>query len=215
MGGQPDRPGADPTGSDNGAAVDVEGLKFSYPQGPFSLAIGRLRVGGGERVAIVGPSGCGKTTLLNLLAGILVPVGGRVQVGGVNLSGLGDEQRRRFRISRFGMVFQSFALVEYLSVLDNLVHCFRISGALRLTRDVRDRAGELAAGLGLGDKLRRPVGQLSQGERQRVAIGRALLSDPTCCRPTRRPATWTPATRVASSICCSIGWRLGARRSSP
>ena len=51
-------------------------------------------------------------------------------------------------------------------------------GALRLTRDVRDRAGELAAGLGLGDKLRRPVGQLSQGERQRVAIGRALLSDP-------------------------------------
>lgn len=142
------------------------------------MTIDRLRVGRGERLAIIGPSGCGKTTLLNLIAGILVPDDGHVRVADTDLSRLGDEQRRRFRISRLGLVFQSSALVEYLSVLDNLVHCFRINGAMRLTREVRDRAGQLAEGLGLADKLSRPVGRLSQGERQRVAIGRALLTDP-------------------------------------
>lgn len=167
----------DRTGT-SGEAIRIEGLAFAYSDGPFSMSIRELSVSRGERIAIVGPSGCGKTTLLNLMAGILVPGSGRVRVGGAELSGMGDEDRRRFRITRLGMVFQSFALVEYLSVLDNLLHCYRISDALRLDDDVRRRARDLAAGLGLSDKLRRPVGRLSQGERQRVAIGRALLSGP-------------------------------------
>jgi ABC-type lipoprotein export system ATPase subunit len=77
-----------------------------------------------------------------------------------------------------GLVFQSLALVDYLNVLDNLLHCYRITNALRLDADVRRRARALATELGIGDKLRRPVGALSQGERQRVAIGRALLAGP-------------------------------------
>jgi ABC-type lipoprotein export system ATPase subunit len=178
MDNPPDRRASGHRSAGSGAAVDVDRLRFAYPDGPFAMAIESLRVGRGERVAIIGPSGCGKTTLLNLLAGLLVPLDGRLTIADVELSRLGDEQRRRFRISRLGMVFQSFALVEYLSVFDNLVHCFRISGALRLTAEVREKAEDLAAGLGLGDKLRRRVGHLSQGERQRVAIGRALLSDP-------------------------------------
>jgi ABC-type lipoprotein export system ATPase subunit len=144
----------------------------------FSLHIPRLEIRAGERVAIIGPSGCGKTTLLALLTGILVPRSGQVVVAGREISSLGDAQRRRLRITRMGLVFQSLALVDYLNVLDNLLHCYRITNALRLDGEVRSRAQALAAELGIGDKLRRPVGALSQGERQRVAIGRALLTKP-------------------------------------
>ena len=158
--------------------ISVSDLRFSYPAGTFAIDVPRLEIAHAERLAIIGPSGCGKTTLLKLLAGILVPESGRVAVAGRELSALGDAERRRFRITRLGLVFQALDLVEYLSVLDNIVHCYRISRALRLGEEVRARAAELATGLGLGDKLRRPVEALSAGERQRVAICRALLSEP-------------------------------------
>ena len=89
-----------------------------------------------------------------------------------------DAERRRFRITRLGLVFQSLALVEYLNVLDNIVHCYRITPSLRLDELVRNRAAELASGIGLAEHLRRPVHALSQGERQRVAICRSLLAEP-------------------------------------
>ena len=158
--------------------IAVSNLRFSYPAGTFSMEIPRLEIAAGERLAIIGPSGCGKTTLLKLLTGILVPESGRIVVGGQELSALGDAERRRFRITRLGLIFQALDLVEYLNVLDNIVHCYRITRALRLDESVRARGAELASGLGLGDKLRRPVGALSAGERQRVAICRALLSEP-------------------------------------
>jgi len=169
------------------SGITVSDLRFFYPAksanhpgdaAPFSLRLPRLEISRGERVAIIGPSGCGKTTLLGLLTGILVPQSGRVVISGTEISGVGDAERRRFRITKMGLVFQSLALVEYLNVLDNLMHCYRITNALRLDDDVRSRARTLASELGLADKLHRPVGALSQGERQRVAIGRALLSKP-------------------------------------
>jgi putative ABC transport system ATP-binding protein len=144
----------------------------------FSLHLPRLEIGAGERVAIIGPSGCGKTTLLGLITGILVPASGRIVVAGSEISAMGDAERRRLRITRMGLVFQSLALVEYLNVLDNILHCYRITNALRLEEAVKARARGLAAELGIGDKLRRRVGALSQGERQRVAIARALLAEP-------------------------------------
>jgi ABC-type lipoprotein export system ATPase subunit len=165
------------------SGITVSDLRFDYPgdtsgTDSFSLSLPWLEISSGERVAIIGPSGCGKTTLLGLLTGILVPRSGRVVVSGTEVSGAGDAERRRFRITRMGLVFQSLALVEYLNVLDNILHCYRITNALRLDDAVRSRARTLANELGLADKLRRPIGALSQGERQRVAIGRALLSKP-------------------------------------
>jgi putative ABC transport system ATP-binding protein len=167
----------------NREEITVSDLRFDYASGTsgadqFSLHLPRLGISRGERVAIIGPSGCGKTTLLGLLTGNLVPRSGRVVVSATEISGLGDAERRRFRVTRMGLVFQSLALVEYLDVLDNILHCYRITNALRLDDAVRSRARALARELGLEDKLRRPVGALSQGERQRVAIGRALLSKP-------------------------------------
>ena len=158
--------------------IQISDLGFRYPLGEFALHVPDLDVEAGERVAIIGPSGCGKTTLLHLVAGIRKALEGRLRVRGVELSSLDDGARRDFRIANVGMVFQEFELLEYLDVRENILLPFRINGSLRLTRDVRNRADELAVDMGIGDKLGRPPGSLSQGERQRVAVCRALLSRP-------------------------------------
>jgi len=158
--------------------IAIDSLAFSYPGMEFSLRIPRFEVAPGEKVAVIGPSGSGKTTLLNLVAGILVPQEGRVDCADIEVSALGDRQRRDFRISNIGFVFQDFELLDYLDVLDNVLHPYRITGALQLTNEVRTRAAELARRMGIGDKLRRRIDHLSQGEKQRVAICRALLPSP-------------------------------------
>jgi putative ABC transport system ATP-binding protein len=159
--------------------IRIDALSFTYPDREFHLDIPQLTVASGERVAVIGPSGSGKTTLLNLVAGILTPGSGTVAVSDQCISGMSDAERRRFRITRIGFVFQSFELLEYLNVMDNILHPYRISGALRLNRPVRERAASLADSMGIGDKLKRPVTHLSQGEKQRVAICRALLPGPS------------------------------------
>ena len=158
--------------------IDIEGLDFAYRRGGFRLRVNRFQLAAGEKVAVTGPSGSGKTTLLNLLAGIATPDRGALRVAGEDVGALADAARRAFRISRIGFVFQDFELVEYLTVQDNILHAYRISRALRLDAGVRQRANELAERLDIGDKLARGVGELSQGERQRVAICRALLPRP-------------------------------------
>ena len=159
-------------------AIRVEGLEFRYREGPFRLQIDELSVDQGEGLAVVGPSGSGKTTLLHLMAGIIVPEAGRVAVNGTDLTKLPDTARRDFRISHIGLVFQEFELLEYLDVLDNILLPYRISPALGLGRDVQERAEGLAERVGVGDKLRRLSGRLSHGEKQRVAVCRALLTEP-------------------------------------
>ncbi len=142
------------------------------------LAIPELVVERGEKVAIIGPNGSGKTTLLNLIAGIITPQGGTITVGDVQVSELSDDARRDFRITNTGFVFQDFQLLDYLNVLDNILHPFRITGALILNKTVRARAEQLAQEMGIADKLKRRPGDLSQGEKQRAAICRALLPHP-------------------------------------
>ena len=158
--------------------IEIRSLEFAYPGSDFFLRIPDFHVGAQEKVAVIGPSGSGKTTLLNLVAGILVPEQGAVRCGGSEVSALGDAARRDFRITRIGFVFQDFELLDYLNVLDNVLHPYRITKALQLTKEVRDRAGDLLQQMGLGDKLARGVERLSQGEKQRVAICRALLPSP-------------------------------------
>jgi putative ABC transport system ATP-binding protein len=158
--------------------IEIDSLGFAYPEAGFFLRIPEFNIEPREKVAVIGPSGSGKTTLLNLVAGILVPQQGRVHCAGTEVSTLDDAARREFRISTIGFVFQDFELLDYLNVLDNILHPYRITGVLRLTAAVRARAVDLAGQMGIGDKLRRGVGRLSQGEKQRVAICRALLPGP-------------------------------------
>jgi len=158
--------------------IEIHGLRFRYPGGTFALDIPGFRVEPGEKLSVIGPSGSGKTTLLNLIAGIVTPEQGKVTVGDTPVSTLNDAARRDFRIRNLGFVFQDFELLDYLNVLDNILHPYRITGALRLDADVRERASALAERMDIGDKLKRRADDLSQGERQRVAICRALLPGP-------------------------------------
>ena len=158
--------------------ISLSNIRFHYPDSRFELTVPELHIERGETVALIGPSGAGKTTLLNLMAGCLLPDEGRVEVNRQDLTVLSDRRRRSGRIQTMGMVFQEFELLEYLSVLDNILLPYRISRELELTREIRRRAGDLAAEVGLADKVNRKIQRLSQGERQRVAICRALLPQP-------------------------------------
>jgi len=158
--------------------ITIQNLGFYYPGGEFRLNIPDFLVAGREKVAVIGPSGSGKTTLLNLIAGIITPTNGTVRVNDTPVSALGDRARRDFRVSNIGFVFQDFELLDYLNVLDNILHPYRITGALKLDKAVRARAEILTRDMGIGGKLRRTPDDLSHGEKQRVAICRALLPRP-------------------------------------
>jgi len=158
--------------------VRIDGLQFRYGDGEFELTVPELEVARGEHVGVVGPSGSGKTTLLHLIAGIETPQRGHVWTAGTAVSELDDAARRSFRIQRLGLVFQEFELIDHLSVLDNVLLPYRIHPALRLDDAARARAEEIASDLGIGNRLGRRATRLSQGERQRVAVCRALVAEP-------------------------------------
>jgi ABC-type lipoprotein export system ATPase subunit len=158
--------------------ISINNLDFHYGEGDFHLNIPDLSITQSEKVAVIGPSGSGKTTLLNLVAGIITPVKGTISVGDVQVNALNDGGRRDFRIANIGFVFQDFELLDYLNVLDNILHPYRITGALSLNKEVRGRVTTLAEDMGISDKLKRHPSDLSQGERQRAAICRALLPHP-------------------------------------
>ncbi|MEQ9409645.1 MAG: ABC transporter ATP-binding protein [Fuerstiella sp.] len=158
--------------------IRIRNLAFAYAQSVFDLQIDELQIQASSATAMVGPSGSGKTTLLNIIAGILSPDSGCVSVMETDLAGLSDAARRRFRLKNIGLVFQEFELIDYLNVLDNVLLPCRVDRAFPLTSDRRDRAAGLIEDVGLKDHLKKSVTRLSQGERQRVAICRALLMRP-------------------------------------
>lgn len=134
-----------------------------------------LSVEAGEFVAIRGPSGCGKSTLLALVGGLTLPTSGTVRVAGETVSSMSAAQRARFRKEHVGFVFQLFHLLPYLSVLDNVL----LAASAHARRDgVEERARELLDRFQLNDRLDHRPGQLSVGQRQRVAMARALLNRP-------------------------------------
>jgi putative ABC transport system ATP-binding protein len=176
--------------------IEIRDLTFNYPNSPFALALPSLSMKSGENTALIGPSGCGKTTLLNLLAGVLLPDRGVVEVGGSEVSGLADAERRDFRIRKLGLVFQAFELLDYLSVLDNILLPLRIGAGLSVTAEYRQRAVDLAERVGIADKLQRHPDQLSQGERQRVAVSRALLLKPSIILADEPTGNLDPANKL-------------------
>jgi len=158
--------------------IRLSDIQYSYPNSDFHLAIDSLEIQKGSKTAFIGPSGFGKTTTLNLIAGILLPDSGEIHVDETRIDRLPDADRRIFRVQEIGFVFQDFKLLEYLDVLDNVLLPLRINSSLQMSRDARDRARHTAASLGIEDKLDKHPSRLSHGERQRVAICRALLSRP-------------------------------------
>jgi putative ABC transport system ATP-binding protein len=158
--------------------IKCENLRFTYPAESFQLAIETFSVEKGESVALIGPSGCGKTTLMNLVSGILTPEGGQVIVNGVVVTELPMAARQRFRLGTIGLVPQNFELLDYLTIRENILVPCRVSSQLRLTGEIESRCGDLAERAGIAAHLDKFPRQLSQGERQRAALCRGLVTSP-------------------------------------
>jgi putative ABC transport system ATP-binding protein len=174
-----------PAAASDAAVVKMAALRFAWKgTGAFSLSVPDFVVPAGRRLLIVGPSGSGKSTFLSLLAGIVTPDQGRIEVLGTDTARISSSARDRFRAEHFGIIFQMFNLLPYGSVIDNVV--LPLSFAPRR----RARAGEagnaaaeaqrLLTSLGLGDENFRniPASRLSVGQQQRVAAARALIGRP-------------------------------------
>lgn len=158
--------------------IRISDIHFRYIPGEFHLGINDLVIDAGEKVAVTGPSGSGKSTLLNLVAGILLPQEGYIEIDGLKITSQSDQARRDYRISNIGFIFQEFGLIDYLNVTDNIFHPYRISNALKINSTVKGRVKRLAELTGVSNLLNRHPADLSHGERQRVAICRALLPKP-------------------------------------
>tara|TARA_R110002126_G_scaffold20855_4_gene76315 strand:+ start:329 stop:1033 length:705 start_codon:yes stop_codon:yes gene_type:complete len=130
----------------------------------------------GISCAIVGPSGSGKTTLLGLAAGLDQPTSGEVELNGINLNPLTEDERAEVRNKHVGFVFQTFQLVPTLTALENVMVPLELRG--EASRDVREKALELLNEVGLGERSHHYPTQLSGGEQQRVAVARAFINEP-------------------------------------
>jgi putative ABC transport system ATP-binding protein len=162
------------------------GVHFSWPgrQG-FALEVQRFEVGRGESLLLTGPSGSGKSTLLSLLCGVLSPRAGSVGILGTDLTRLSAVARDRFRAEHFGIIFQMFNLLPYLSILDNVLLPLSFAQGRRQRvvehgRTVDAEARRLLTNLGLdADAFAgQPAAALSVGQQQRVAAARALIGAP-------------------------------------
>ncbi len=159
--------------------IHLRDVVKSYRRGSEAVvacAVDRLDVERGEQVALVGRSGTGKTTLLHVLAGILRPDRGEVEVVGARIDQLGEAARDRHRGRHIGMVYQTFNLLQPFTALENV-----LLGALfgrGAGGDARLRAEALLQQVGLADRMHHRPRELSVGQVQRVAICRALVNDP-------------------------------------
>jgi putative ABC transport system ATP-binding protein len=140
----------------------LRGVTFDVPEGDY--------------VAIMGPSGSGKSTLLNLLGCLDQPTSGDLFLGDDNVAAMSDDQLADIRSRRIGFVFQSYNLIQQLTVTENIQVPLYYQGKLGAAE--KKRSTELAARVGLADRLDHRPAQLSGGQQQRVAIARSLVNDP-------------------------------------
>jgi putative ABC transport system ATP-binding protein len=162
----------------SGPILSGDGLVRTYPgrAGVTALNDVSISLKPGDFVALMGPSGSGKTTLLGLLSGLDRPEKGRVHWHGVPLDELGPEEHRDIRRSSMGVVFQSFGLLPTLSALENVELPLRVAGVA--VQEAADLATTWLQRLGLGERMENRTFELSAGQQQRVAVARALVTNP-------------------------------------
>lgn len=158
--------------------LEVQNLKKSFQQGPYLIEVLKgieLQLKNSESVAIVGRSGSGKSTLLSLLAGLDQPDSGKVIFQQKDFTSMSEEQLTLFRGRHMGIIFQQFHLLPHLNALENVSLALEILGE---TQDVEAFAYEALGQVGLQDRAKHLPGQLSGGEKQRVAMARAMVINP-------------------------------------
>ena len=156
--------------------LEIENLSRSFNGRPVLRGIS-LRLKPGEYVAIIGESGVGKSTLLNLIAGLDRPDGGRLALDGTDYADLDEDALTRLRRDRLGFVFQAFHILPHLSLLQNVALPLWLKGRHGAAAD--GPAQQLLDAVGLGDRAGSWPRELSGGEMQRVAIARALVHGPS------------------------------------
>ncbi|WP_437562855.1 ABC transporter ATP-binding protein [Sorangium sp. So ce542] len=171
------QPGAAmPPGWEPGDHLFVDDIKKSF--GPTKVLHGiTMHLKRTETAVIIGGSGAGKTTLLRLLIGLERPTTGHIWVDGVDMGALGDYEMNRMR-QRFGMVFQYAALLDSLTIFDNVAFPLREHRKHMSKRDIRDKVVGMLNSLGLENKEDRMPSELSGGQRKRVGLARALMLEP-------------------------------------
>lgn len=160
------------------AALEAIDVRKSLPLGRERIDILNginLRINHGEFVAIVGPSGSGKSTLLGIIAGLDNPTSGRVLLDGIDITRMGEAKLASVRNQKIGMVYQAFNLIPTLTAQENVEIPLYVG---KHPGRPSDRAQELLRLVGLGHRLRNRPTQLSGGEQQRVAVARALATQP-------------------------------------
>ncbi len=156
--------------------IDVQDIKKSF--GSLQVLKGiDLHIDKGEVVSVVGPSGAGKTTLLQIIGTLDKPDSGTVIVDGVDVSRLSSKKISTFRNQKLGFVFQFHQLLPEFTALENVMIPSFIAGLGR--KEARDRAEELLEFMGLSDRANHKPSELSGGEKQRVAVARALVNNPS------------------------------------
>ncbi|GMV13411.1 MAG: ABC transporter ATP-binding protein [Myxococcales bacterium] len=159
--------------------VRCEALAKTFGEGELATPVLKgiaMEVFAGELVLLMGPSGSGKTTLISILAGLLRPTGGQVELCGARISEQHEAEVTRVRRRHLGFVFQSYNLFPALSALDNIAEVLKLKGLP--AREAKERASRALTDVGLGERLHHRPGELSGGQKQRVAIARALAGDP-------------------------------------
>lgn len=161
-----------------------------------------LEMSAGQVIVLMGPSGSGKSTLLALLSGLLPPTSGQVIALGQDLWKLSDSARQEFRLHHVGFVFQGFNLFPAMSARQQLEMVLRL-GEKVSAGEARWRATELLKLLGLGDKAELRPAELSGGEKQRVAVARALIKKPTLIFADEPTASldWARGKQVVQLLC--------------
>jgi ABC-type sugar transport system ATPase subunit len=152
------------------AAISLERVSKQFPNGHAAVEGFSLEIADGELMVLVGPSGSGKSTVLRLIAGLEAPTGGRIRIGGEDVTDVPPQQRD------LAMVFQTYALYPHKSVRDNLGFGLRMRGTAPDT--IAARVSQVATSLGIELLLDRRPAELSGGQRQRVALGRAIVREP-------------------------------------
>ncbi len=163
----------------NSPALSIKGLQFHYPghngEAPWRLAIPSLSVAPGEQVLLAAGSGRGKSTLLSLIAGIMDPEAGTIEVQGTAVHSLRGHKRDLFRGRHIGMIFQTFNLLSGFSALENVEAALMFSE--QPARDHRKKSADLLTSLGI-ERHNSLVDRMSVGQQQRVAVARAVACDP-------------------------------------